>query len=62
MKKENIHSCFFSIGGLIGGLGWSCLRCGHAWLPRQTDKPIVCPKCKSPWWDIPKKEKKEEDV
>ena len=47
MKKETIHS-------------WNCLRCGHAWLPRQTDNPIVCPKCKSPWWDIPKKEKKEE--
>ena len=27
-------------------------RCGHEWLPReQGEKPRVCPKCKSPYWD-----------
>ena len=31
-------------------------RCGHEWLPRVKDeKPRVCPKCKSPNWDRPKK-------
>jgi predicted Zn-ribbon and HTH transcriptional regulator len=31
-------------------------RCGHEWLPRERDeKPRVCPKCKSPNWDRPKK-------
>jgi predicted Zn-ribbon and HTH transcriptional regulator len=29
-------------------------RCGHEWLARDpTDKPRVCPKCKSPNWDRP---------
>lgn len=34
---------------------YTCVRCGHTWIPRTPDKPIVCPKCKSPYWDIPKK-------
>jgi predicted Zn-ribbon and HTH transcriptional regulator len=30
-------------------------RCGHEWLPRvSSEKPRVCPKCKSPNWDRPK--------
>jgi rubrerythrin len=35
---------------------WVCERCGHTWLPRDKDqKPRVCPKCKSPYWDRPRK-------
>ena len=30
--------------------GFRC-RCGHEWLPRDTERPHVCPKCKSPRWD-----------
>lgn len=33
----------------------NCLRCGHKWLPRQ-EQITVCPKCMSPYWNIPKKE------
>jgi predicted Zn-ribbon and HTH transcriptional regulator len=41
--------------GMVMLLGCRC-RCGHAWLPREsTDRPTVCPKCKSPRWDKPKK-------
>ena len=36
---------------------FKCLRCGHAWLPRQREVRI-CPKCKSAWWDKPKMAKK----
>ena len=33
--------------------GYRC-RCGHEWLARnKTEKPRVCPKCKSPNWDKP---------
>jgi len=32
-------------------LGWRCLRCGHTWRPRQTERPRVCPLCKSAYWD-----------
>lgn len=40
--------------GMVKLLGCRC-RCGHEWLPRQTDeKPRCCPKCKSPNWDRPK--------
>jgi len=33
----------------------NCLRCGHIWTPRQAEVRI-CPKCKSPYWDRPRKE------
>lgn len=32
-------------------------RCGHEWLPRvKGERPAVCPKCKTPRWDKPKRE------
>lgn len=35
---------------------WFCERCDHLWLPRnQEQKPKVCPKCKSPYWDTPRR-------
>jgi len=35
--------------------GYRC-RCGHEWVNRgTTEKPRVCPKCKSANWDRPKK-------
>lgn len=36
-------------------------RCGHVWLPRireedgSFERPAVCPKCKDPRWDKPKR-------
>ncbi len=33
----------------------TCLRCGHKWFPRSPEEPKVCGKCKSPYWDRPKK-------
>ncbi len=36
--------------------GFKCERCEHEWVPRKKkEKPIICPKCKSPYWDKPKK-------
>ena len=35
---------------------YKCERCGHEWISRAPNKrPKVCPKCKSPYWDVPKK-------
>lgn len=34
--------------------GNKCYRCNHKWIPREEEKPSVCPKCKSPYWDKPK--------
>ena len=34
--------------------GWVCKRCGHKWVPQSDRKPRVCPKCKTPYWDIPR--------
>jgi len=31
-----------------------CGRCGHNWTPRK-EEVRICPKCKSPYWDKPKK-------
>ena len=37
--------------GMVQLLGCRC-RCGHEWLPRErSEKPRVCPKCKSANWD-----------
>jgi predicted Zn-ribbon and HTH transcriptional regulator len=35
--------------------GYQCERCGHIWAPREDETPKVCPKCKSPYWDRPRK-------
>ena len=34
-----------------------CLRCGYTWTPRSDELPTVCPnpKCKSPYWNKPRK-------
>ena len=37
--------------------GFSCERCEHKWIPRKKTRPRVCPKCKSAYWDVPKKKK-----
>jgi PHP family Zn ribbon phosphoesterase len=29
-----------------------CLRCHHTWNARIERKPVQCPKCKSPAWDL----------
>lgn len=39
--------------------GWRCERCEHEWVPRNmTDTPAVCPKCKSPYWNRPRRQPK----
>ena len=32
-----------------------CDRCGRVWWPRQLQKPVRCPGCKSPYWDQPRR-------
>jgi len=36
---------------------FQCDRCGHAWLPRLKidEEPTICPKCKSPYWNKPRR-------
>lgn len=38
-------------------MGFRCERCSHEWLPRGDleQEPRVCPKCKSPYWNRPRK-------
>ena len=52
MNKVKIKES--GVGILI--LGNRCYRCTHEWRPNDINKPPrVCPKCKSPYWDKPKK-------
>jgi len=39
--------------------GYKCERCKHEWIPRSKKKvnPIICPSCKSPYWNTPRKNK-----
>lgn len=39
----------------------TCLRCGHSWLPRVESMPLLCPKCKNPYWNKPRKLPKRDD-
>lgn len=50
---------------------YKCLRCGHEWIPRVEleqlkselkEKPRICPKCKSAYWDLEKKNGKDKEV
>lgn len=38
-------------------MGYRCERCSHEWIPRGDGEqlPSVCPKCKSPYWNRPRK-------
>lgn len=37
-------------------MGYRCERCSHEWVPKDYDRePAVCPKCKSPYWNRPRK-------
>jgi predicted Zn-ribbon and HTH transcriptional regulator len=36
--------------------GFQCERCGHKWAPREEERPRVCPKCKSAYWDTARKQ------
>lgn len=37
-------------------MGFKCERCGHEWIPRDSDhEPETCPKCKSPYWNRPRR-------
>lgn len=31
-----------------------CLRCGYRWFPQRPERPRVCARCKSYYWDVPK--------
>ena len=42
--------------------GYKCERCDHEWVPRdKNQEPLVCPRCKSPYWNRPKKVIKQRD-
>jgi ribosomal protein L37E len=34
---------------------FECLRCGHKWMSYM-EHPIACAKCKTPYWNIPRKD------
>jgi predicted Zn-ribbon and HTH transcriptional regulator len=42
--------------------GYRCERCGHKWVPRDEERPRVCPKCKSAYWDVPRKLAAKKDM
>jgi predicted Zn-ribbon and HTH transcriptional regulator len=42
--------------------GWKCERCGYEWVQRKRidpPTPRFCPKCRSIYWDRPRKVKTE---
>lgn len=56
-KGDNMKN---EVGYKVMILGNKCYRCGHEWIPQNIEeKPKVCPKCKNPYWDRPRQEKKK---
>ena len=57
MKGNNVVSYNASMGKVqLLVWGYRCERCGHEWVPREkAQEPRVCPKCKSPYWNRPRK-------
>ena len=41
---------------------YQCERCEHIWVPRSYIKePKVCPKCKSPYWNVPRQKERNKN-
>lgn len=42
--------------------GYACERCEHKWIPRSKidELSIICPKCKSPYWNTPRQGEKKQ--
>jgi len=38
-----------------------CKRCGHKWIPRKPEV-MLCPKCKTPYWNIEKKKQNDKNL
>lgn len=34
---------------------YKCEKCGHTWMKRGDERPLICPKCKTARWNKPKK-------
>lgn len=44
--------------GKVTMVGYVCERCLHRWVPREgTQEPKVCPRCKTPYWNTPRKKR-----
>ena len=50
-SKENAHMAYVMIPGYL------CERCGYRWAPKSPGlpEPKVCTKCKSPYWNQPRR-------
>lgn len=59
MRKLRREVADVVIGGAyIRITGHKCRRCGHEWRPKNMDVGSrICPICKSPYWDRPRRKK-----
>jgi len=52
VRKKDIKEA----GAYVLITGNRCYRCGHEWRPKNIELGSrVCPKCKSPYWDRPRR-------
>jgi len=56
-----ITMCYYLVNGGkdMKLMRYKCLRCNHEWIPRKDETPVVCSKCKSPYWNKAKQIKEE---
>lgn len=56
MSKNLDKGADVECGEKVPIMGHRCYRCKHEWRPNNLQaKPRVCPSCKSPYWDKPRK-------
>jgi len=39
----------------VAAWSFTCERCGYQWVSLAADKPLRCSRCKSPYWDTPRR-------
>jgi hypothetical protein len=37
---------------------YECERCHYRWTPYHGKRPLRCARCRSPYWDVPKREER----
>jgi predicted Zn-ribbon and HTH transcriptional regulator len=52
LKSRKIYAIIPNMGSILEQI-CRCRRCGHEWVKRVMKRPVRCPNCKQPKWDIP---------
>ena len=55
IDETRLRSSVIALSLKEPGKQWNCLRCEHRWRAKGISRPTICPRCKSPYYDRPRK-------